>query len=158
MSAEQPTLSAPVTQLATLLIPVKGKQLLLPNVSVAEIIHYLYPQPLDDVPTWLLGTIEWRNQVLPMISFEAINDEPFVSHEGPRRIAVFNGMLDERKLPFYAVLTRGVPRLMRLQPEDISRDDAIPCGPAESMVVSVNGEQAVIPDLEYIENQILRLL
>lgn len=147
-----------VTELSTLLIPVKGRQLMVPNVAVAEIIHYVEPYAMEDVPNWLLGTIDWRNQVLPLISFEAINDEPFAARAGPRRVAVFNGLSANDRLPFYAMLSQGAPRLMRVEPEDIVRDTEHSLGPAEAMVVSVHGELAVIPNLEFIESQVLTLL
>ncbi len=147
-----------ITELSTLLIPVRGRQLLVPNVAVAEIIHFVAPYTMEDVPNWLLGTIDWRNQVLPLISFEAINDEPFAAREGPRRVAVFNGLHHNERLPFYAMLSLGAPRLMRVEPEDILKENGHGLGPAESMVVSLHGENAVIPNLEFIESQVLTLL
>ena len=147
-----------IIELATLLIPVKGKLLLTPNVTVAEIIYYTEPQAQDDVPTWFLGTIEWRKQITPLISFEAINDEPFAGKSSQRRIAVFNGLEDSEHLPFYAILTQGMPRLMRVEAEEVVANREVALGVAESLLVNVNGEAAVIPNLEYIERQILQLL
>ena len=116
MSGElQSTVAA--SELATLLIPVNGKQLVLPNVSVAEIIAYAEPQPQDDVPNWYLGTFPWRNIMVPLVSFEAINEEPFVSQSQDRRIAVLNGIIDSQRLPFCGIATESVPRLMRVLPD-----------------------------------------
>lgn len=147
-----------LTELSALLIPVKGKQLLVPNVAVAEIIHYVDPFGMEDVPNWLLGTIEWRNQVLPLVSFEGVNDEPFAARGGPRRVAVFNGISANERLPFYAMLCHGAPRLMRVEAEEIRQEAGATLGPAELMLVSVQGETAVIPDLDFIESQVLTLL
>jgi chemosensory pili system protein ChpC len=147
-----------VTQIATLLIPVSGKQLVLPNVNIAEIIPYSAPVAVDDVPNWYLGCFIWRATQVPLISFEAINDEPFAGSMANRRIAILNNVTGDPTLPFCGVLTEGLPRLMRLLPEEIAEDNDATPGPAEIARVLVNGERASIPDVAYIQQQILKLL
>lgn len=147
-----------VTQIATLLIPVSGKHLVLPNVNVAEIIPYATPQSEDDVPTWYLGRFTWRNTRVPLISFEAINDEPFAARGSNRRIAILNNVIDDPTLPFCGVVTEGLPRLMRLAPEEIAEDPDHPAGPAELARVLVNGERACIPNVAYIQNEAKKLI
>lgn len=147
-----------VTQIATLLIPVSGRQLVLPNVNIAEIIPYVAPTPVDDVPTWYLGSFLWRSTHVPLVVFEAINDEPFASPLPNRRIAILNNVIGDPMLPFCGIVTEGLPRLMRLLPEEIAVDTEVPAGPAEIARVLVNGERASIPDVAYIQNQLLKLL
>ena len=151
-------LTAVNDELATLLIPMNGKQLVLPNVTVAEIITYVEPlQDQDDVPNWFLGRMDWRGISVPVISFEGINEEPFLSQSGSRRIAVINALIDDQRLPFCGIVAESVPRLMRIQPNEIISDD-IDVGPAELAHVIMNGEQAIIPNVDYIQNKILELI
>jgi len=146
------------SELVTFLMPVTNRYLLLPNVTVAEIIHHRTPAQPDDMPTWFLGNLEWRGQKVPMVSFEALNEEPFQADGRRQNIAVLNGISNPEKLPFLAVLTQGAPRLMRLTPDEItSGSPQDRKGPAELMVVSANGETASIPDLSFIENCVLDL-
>jgi len=147
-----------VTQIATLLIPVSGRQLVLPNVNIAEIIPYVAPTPVDDVPNWYLGSFVWRATRVPLVVFEAINDEPFTSPILNRRIAILNNVTGDPTLPFCGIITEGLPRLMRLLPEEIAEDTEVPAGPAEIARVLVNGERASIPDVAYIQNQVLKLI
>ena len=147
-----------VTQIATLLIPVGGKQLVLPNVTVAEIIPFVEPTSEDDMPTWYLGSFSWRNTLVPLISFEAINDEPFASRAKNRRIAILNNVIGDPTLPFCGIVTEGLPRLMRLLPDEIASDEDAIAGPAEIGRVLVNGERASIPDVAYVQQQVLKLL
>lgn len=147
-----------VTQIATLLIPVGGKQLVLPNVTVAEIIPFIEPTAEDDMPTWYLGGFSWRNTLVPLVSFEAINDEPFVTRTHNRRIAILNNVIGDPTLPFCGIVTEGLPRLMRLLPDEIASDEDAIVGPAEVGRVLVNGERASIPNVAYIQQQVLRLL
>jgi chemosensory pili system protein ChpC len=142
-----------VTQIATLLIPVSGKHLVLPNVNVAEIIPYVQPTSEDDVPTWYLGCFTWRNIQVPLISFEAINDEPFAARGSNRRIAILNNVIGEAGVSFCGIVTEGLPRLMRLLPEEIAEDPDHPAGPAEMARVLVNGERASIPNVAFIQQQ-----
>ena len=150
-------LSASETELATLLIPVSGRQLILPNVTVAEIIPFVEPQLEDDVPTWFLGRFTWRSQQIPLISFEAINEEPFLSQHRQRRIAVLNGLVGDQ-LPFCGIVTEGAPRLMRVMPDEIVNDESQSVGPAEIARVVVSGEPAAIPNVEFIQQQMIKLL
>jgi chemosensory pili system protein ChpC len=153
MLQTQPT----VTQIATLLIPVSGKHLVLPNVNVAEIIPYTPPIAEDDVPTWYLGCFIWRNTRVPLISFEAINDEPFAARGSNRRIAILNNVIGDPNVPFCGIVTEGLPRLMRLLPEEIAEDPDSAPGPAEIARVLVNGERASIPNVAFIQNEAKRV-
>ncbi|CAH0992925.1 hypothetical protein SIN8267_03064 [Sinobacterium norvegicum] len=144
------------SELAILMIPVQGKNLVLPNVTVAEIISRQATDVGDDVPTWYVGQMQWRNLSVPVISYEAINDEPFVGDENQRHIAVVNGT--DSDIPFWAVLTEGTPKLLRLTEEQVVASSEVIGGPAEAQRVIVNDEAAIIPDLNFIEDKIATLL
>lgn len=148
-----------VTQLSTLLIPVSGRHLVLPNVTVAEIIPFREPVAplLDDVPTWFLGHFDWRSSQVPLLSFEAINDEPFAPRGHNRRIAILNTVIGDPKLPFCGIVTEGLPRLLRLLADEIHEDADMLPGPAELARVYISGERASIPNVGWIQQQLLRL-
>jgi chemosensory pili system protein ChpC len=153
------TTAAPeVNQIATLLIPVSGRHLVLPNVSVAEIIPFRDPVAAEDVPTWFLGFFEWRSSRVPLVSFEAINDEPFAGRGYGRRIAILNNVIDDPNLPFVGVVTEGLPRLLRLVAEEIADDNDLTPGPAELARVYINGERASIPNVPWLQQQVLRVI
>ena len=156
--------TAAVNELATLLIPVNGKQLVLPNVTVAEIIAYEEPKPAEgsadgkETPNWFLGYFGLRNTDVPLVSFESINEEPFSSQSRQRRIAVLNGLVDENRLPFCGIVTEGVPRLMRVIPDEVAQDKQTKAGPAELSCVLVSGEKAAIPNVDFIQQQVLKVI
>lgn len=146
-----------VTELATLLIPIDGKNLILPNESVAEILDYQSPESQEEGPTWYLGSLKWRTLTVPLISFEAINDQPFFSQLETTKITIINGISQNGSMPFWGMLAQGTPRLMRVGAEEIVEDHSLSVGPAEIMAVNVNGEAARIPNIGWIEKQILAL-
>ena len=48
------------------LVATQTRNLLLPNTAIAEIVRYTEPQPADDAPDWLLGTMVWRGLRIPV--------------------------------------------------------------------------------------------
>ncbi len=148
----------PADDLSTLLIPLDEHQLLLPNVAVAEIIGYTEAEPVADSPDWLLGFIDWRQQRVPLVCPERLNGQPVAAAGPDRRIAVLNGIIGDPQLPFCAVVVAGVPRQMRITAADISRYEDGDTGPAEKSWALVNGELALIPDLDYLQQQVAALL
>ena len=69
MSTHAPDLSA-------LLVPVSGQLLVVPSAVVAEIIKCRELQRPPQAPGWLLGTLQWHHERLPVLCFEALNGEP----------------------------------------------------------------------------------
>lgn len=144
-------------QIASLLIPMIGRPMLLPNLAVAEIVTWEQPVKQDNSPDWLLGRISWRGEDLPIISLELMNDpETEDAHQG-QRIAVINGM-GNSNLPFYAVSVQGIPRLVRVFPEELGNEEMAENDKAYDMLVMVSGEKAVIPDLMAIENELNQVI
>ncbi len=146
------------SELATLLIPMAGQQLVLPNVTVAEIIPYISPEQEEGKPDWFLGNISWRNSRVPLVSFEGINLQNRTITGSNRRIAVLNGLVDDQILPFCGLLIQGVPRLMRIAPNEVATVEGRFCGPATLAIVQVSGEEAVIPNVDFIQNEVMAVL
>lgn len=156
MSAEVVTQDG-ISEVASLLIPLHDKQLILPNVTVAEIIPYRAPASISDNAGWLLGQLEWRNVHIPVISYELLNGASPPPIEGAR-LAVINGTCGNKSLPFYAILIQAIPRLAHIQEDDVVSVEAMHSGQYDQMTVSLDGEQATIPCLEMIEDELLRYI
>lgn len=138
--------------LPCVMIPMSERQLLLPNVSVAEIVDCNHIEARDDAPVWLLGDLDWRGQRLPVISYDAANGGEARMPTGNRgRIAVLNTIgKNHGSLPFLAVVTQGIPSQTRLASDQVQTVDD-EAGPADLMMVTVEGEHVSIPNLEYLE-------
>lgn len=144
-------------QISSLFIPVSHKNLLLPNAAVAEIIDYVPPEPVAGTPDWFLGYALWRGVRLPVISYDLANGETQGPISPRARIAVINSIGEHHKaLPFFALVSQGIPRLVKVQEEEITEQDETG-GPADRMRVRVSGEDACIPDLEYLEKLLVQV-
>ena len=113
---------------------------------------------MSHMPDWFLGTFSWRNIDIPLVSFEIINQDREIPATRDRRIAVLNGFVNSELLPFCGVVTAGVPRSMRVNAGEVAIDEHSVPGPSESARVLVSGEPAIIPNIEYIQKQILTVI
>ena len=136
----------------SLLVPVQGGMLLLPNVAVAEVVDHQTPQAVEEGPPWLLGFIHWRGLDVPLLSFEAVRGESVPEALPQARIAVVN-TIKGGEVAFYALLTAGIPRLVQVAEEDVMpAETEESLAPGEAARVLVNGAPAVIPDLDALES------
>ena len=139
--------------LSCVLIPVKDQTLLLPNVSIAEIVDYADLQTDSSDRAWLLGFFQWRGVYLPVLSWEAANGDEAVLPEGRRgRILVLNTISDAHdQVPFIALATQGIPRQAKLTEAELKKLDHRDQAPAELMRVDFEGEETCIPNLAVLE-------
>jgi len=139
-----------------LLIPVGGDPLLLPNAAVAEISAYKPAQVVDEAPEWLSGIFEWRGIRIPLVVFERMCEEPDEVPTNFERIAVFNSLNGNDRLPFFAIATQGIPRLAQVNASILTAtpSDVAVQGPVRESVL-LNGEPARIPDLDEMEKSLL---
>ncbi len=144
-----------IEEVASLLIPLQGRMLLAPNVTVAEIVPVSQVIPVQDAPAWYLGNCSWREQTIPLLSFEVMNGEEKPGVVSRSRFAVINTTGLHDALPFIAILTQGLPRLARVTEEEITEREDADKKPFELMHVSWAGEEAVIPDVEGMERTFL---
>ena len=139
--------------LSCVMIPVSDRQLLLPNVSIAEVVDFNRTDAGASTPEWLVGSLDWRGLTLPVISYDAANGGTLtVPGDNRGRIIVLNTIGDShQQAPFMALVTQGIPSQARLVEEQVRKLDG-EAGPADLMQVEVDGEAAWIPNLEYLES------
>lgn len=146
-----------ISILSSLYLPIVGGSLLLPNVSVAEIVDYQTPEAQEDAPDWFLGHIKWRGVTLPVISYERLNDTTTPDKLANTRIAVINTIGEKHEaLPFFAIPTQGIPRQTKVDQDNIKEVEEATLGPADLMKVVVMGDEAIIPNVEYVEKMIIK--
>ncbi|MGJ4729083.1 chemotaxis protein CheW [Luteimonas sp. SDU101] len=140
------------SDIRAVLIQTEAARLLLPNATISEVLSYAEPDPVDDAPDWLLGTIRWRGWRLPLVAFA-----PFSGH-GPERgglghkVIVLKTLGGQPTMPYFALLTRGFPRLVTVSRDRLSEDEERgPLAPGVLAQVRFNDEAALVPDIDGIE-------
>ncbi|MHB8472956.1 MAG: chemotaxis protein CheW [Gammaproteobacteria bacterium] len=142
----------------SLFIPLAGDNLVLPNAAVAEVVAYSTPDAVTNAPDWLLGKISWRNQTIPLISFEAAAGGPIPTPAARSRITIFNGITGNPKLRFYALLTQDIPHLMKIDASVIAAGSGGQTTTTALANVMVNGEAAHIPNLDALETLLQKVV
>ncbi|MGV8918545.1 MAG: chemotaxis protein CheW [Pseudomonas sp.] len=141
------------TTLTGLILPLGDRNLLLPNVAVAELIDYQDSIADPDAPDWYLGPISWRHRTLPLLCFEATCGSR-TRVGGRARIVVLNALGGRPNLEFIALLTQGIPRSCKVDSQ-LSYVD-VPLAELELAAVQVGDTVARIPDLVGLEELLVR--
>lgn len=147
-------LGATTGTIACLLVPVTGRQLLLPNITVAEVVPVteMAAAPVGS-PAWHLGFITWRDMQVPVVAFEGMNGQAVPrEHE---QVAIVSGISAQRDLPYYGIVVQGVPRLAKVKIAQLEDLEGAPTSEVEFLQVRYAGELAVIPDLDALEAHLL---
>lgn len=141
------------------LISVTGSRLLLPNASVAEVITYSEPEVLANAPPWLLGRVRWRGWRLPLLSFSRLAGWSEEDGQMGAKVAVLKALGGNPKLPFFAVLSQGFPRLVTVSAPALKESHDIKDLPLGVHArVTLNDDPAVVPDLLSVELLIQKAL
>lgn len=145
-------------QIDCLLIPLKDKNLILPNVAVAEIVPFSHLLTTASNVDWMLGRIDWRGVPIPVVCYEMLCNQGAPAPNPNARFAIINGVGDHAQMPFYAMLVQGIPRLMHISQDDVKPVEAFNIGTFDKSSVSIDQEAAIIPDLDLVEQELIKQL
>lgn len=142
----------PVREVYSLLMPVHGGRIIVPRAAVAEVMGYSKPKDRpEDAPAFVLGFVEWQNQRIPLVSFEAARGGDVPELGRRTRIAVVFGIADRLKPNVFAVVTQGYPYLVRVN-ENVLHSEAMETEePLILARVRMANEKPFVPDLEKLE-------
>ena len=146
-------MNAVVESVRSLWVPLDGANLLVPNVAVAEVINYQPLNMISDGPEWLFGSLRWRDKEIPVVAMEAICGMGLPQAERGARISVLNSVREASELPFYAMVTAGIPRLINADADALGGSLIAERNLPESVAdcVQIGNEEALIPNLEVIQ-------
>jgi len=141
----------------TQLIPLADMHMLLPNTCIAEVISLGELNPVEKTPNWFLGMMDWRGVRIPVISFEIANGIESDTLTPRARVAVLNGISGNKKLPFYGIVSQGIPKLMSLDKAAISALKKprlkLPLASEQTQLADID---AAIPDQGKIEKLLVK--
>ena len=134
------------------LIQIAAARLLLPNATIAEVLSFADPDPVENAPDWLLGRIRWRGWQLPLIAFARLSGIAEEKGGLGSKVIILKALGGNAKSPFFALLTQGFPRLVTVSRDALvaqESDVALPAGVRARVLL--NDDEALLPDLEQIE-------
>ena len=138
-----------------LLIQVDPIKLLVPRVLIAEVVPFnisiIKPTAQEEI-----DALQWQGREVPMIKPLLINPLCLGEVLEDSKVLIFHGLLDQGRLPYFALLSSKNPRVLQVSDESVIVDaniDKINLG--ELQAVQVNGDSAVIPKVDFLERFIL---
>jgi chemosensory pili system protein ChpC len=138
------------TEIRSVLVPVTGAELLVPNASIAEIVGYTTPEPIEQAPDWLLGNILWHGWQVPVVSFGMLTEQLETESVEGAKICVSKSLTNNERMPYIGILAQGFPRLVTVT------ESALTEVPDASTHISIAGKaiigdrEAWVPDLDRI--------
>jgi chemosensory pili system protein ChpC len=141
------------------LIQLAGARLLLPNATIAEVLSYAPPEPVDASPEWLLGKMRWRGWQLPLVAFAELAGFGKEPAGLGSKVVVLKALSGNAKAPYFAILTQGFPRLVTVSQAGLLSDPEsteLPLGVQAR--VQLNEDTAFVPDLVAVESLITQAL
>lgn len=138
------------TEIRSVLVPVTEAELLLPNASIAEIVGYTAPEPIEQAPEWLLGNILWHGWQVPVVSFGVLTEQQESESVEGAKICVSKSLIDNERMPYIGILGQGFPRLVTVT------ESALTEVPDSSTHIAIAGKaiigdrEAWVPDLDRI--------
>lgn len=145
--------------LRSLLIPFQGGQAVLPHSTVVQVLPFAKSLRLENAPPWVTGAILWRSRTTPLVSLERLVCGITPGPGAHSRIIVVNALSNAPRLPSFGLLGARAPQLLDLERTAISLDEATEPLPAGVLSrVRINGQAAIIPDMDAIEAVLSRLM
>lgn len=147
-------------EIRAVLIPTgENRKLLLPNAMVAEIMPLELKETYSGDEKWLLGYISWRGWNLPVIDFSILTHTQTDSEKKSKikNVAVLKSINTPDKLPYFAVLSSGIPKLQMISRGDMQMHESKESSHnAIASLVSVRDETADIPNMNYLEQSLVK--
>lgn len=144
--------------LSTLLLPLQTSHLLVPNVSMAELVGHQLPQrPDQKLPAWIQGFVQWRGESIPLVLYENFVGKRRGAEAPDLRIAIMNSINPDYPGRFFGLLIQGIPRMLKLRAEELEFVPDVEQKGAQYVVDTPLG-RAAIPDLEALELALAKAL
>lgn len=142
------------------LIQVAEARLLLPNATIAEVLSFANPDPIEGAPDWLLGRIRWRGWQLPLVAFSRFAGLAAEQGGLGSKVIVLKALGGDPRRPFFALLTQGFPRLVTVTDAALAHEAADADGLPDGVLsrVRLNEDDALVPDLVALEQHLGKAL
>ena len=144
-------------QLQALIIPLKNWNLILPQSLIAEVLPMPEVRLTGAKERWFRGSIEWRGAELPLVSIDAYcassKDD---DQQRTRRVAVLQGLGEG--IAHYGLEIYSIPHPIRIVESEVQADEAGSSCELIAAHVHVSGVRGIIPELDVLEREIIRVM
>jgi chemosensory pili system protein ChpC len=142
-------------EIRTIVAPLLEGHILLPNVAVAEIRGFTFPEPLKKAPNWVLGELIWHGWQVPVISFEHLIDENYGNAVTSKaRILIIKTLGESTQVNYIGLIIQGLPRLRKITIETLVEKPDTDLSDVIFSEVSIDELDAFIPELRNLTRMV----
>lgn len=138
------------TEIRSVLVPISGSDLLMPNAAIAEIVAYTEPEPIEQAPEWLLGNVQWHGWQVPVIAFSSLTEQRDQEPTEGAKICVTKSLIHHERMPYVGILAQGFPRLVTVTETAMIE---VPEGASHIAIAGkaiIGDRECMIPELDRI--------
>lgn len=132
---------------------VANLEVIVPYALIAEINEVMLPEGETHLSRLDAAMVDWRAQRIPLVSLEAMLNEPLPTIGQRVRCAVIYGTNPDIALPYYAILLSGVPRSEEVT-ADSFEEEVQGDGEIWGITAQLGGRRIAIPDVRTLEMRI----
>ena len=153
-------MSSVVEAIRSLYIPLATANIIVPNSAIAEVVgHQDADQEIENSLDWFLGKMKWREQMIPLISFDEMLGKSRSMASSTSRLVIIKCLGENVPFSYYAIETKTTPKVLSIYPfvfEPYESDDDEVMHEIFSCQCMLNGDVAAIPDINKIELDIAK--
>jgi len=132
----------------TILAPLTDDYVMLPNISVGEILTFVSPEPFKQGPPWLMGEIAWRGWQVPVINYERLlKDNGVTSISSKTRIMIVKTLGESTQVNYIGLVIQGLPRLKKVSATTLVENEIEDLPDTVFSKITIDDLQAIIPEL-----------
>ncbi len=131
-------------------------KMLIPNAAVAEVIEHKHKiEPRLGAPEWFGGTMQWREQNVPVLIFEKIMNIEASKPQNYRRVLILNAPNNKGCAPFIALGCQSIPSLTIIEESMVDTSDI---RSEQATHIKLNGENYLIPRVRLLEAKVNKVM
>ena len=139
--------------LSCMLLPLNGYDLLVPKSIIKEVVYKPVIESFGNDDDWLLGEIDWKDYILPLVSFEQMCNQPRTSKLNRTRAVICHTTDQIDLFPYFGVEVQSMPRPLILDSRALQKHDGILNKHSEviAFYVKIGSKILAIPNFEKLE-------
>lgn len=148
-------MDSPSEVIRCMLLPLAEDALLLPNVSVAEVIAYV--EPTNKIENnYVIGSIDWRGATVPIVSFENLCNLASKENSIRDRIAIIYNPDGDINKPYLGIKLVDIPKSFRAEADNLI-EESITIEQEEYITNQLIGDEKrlFIPNLDAMFEQLI---
>lgn len=141
------------------ILTLRAENVIVPSASVAEMVSAQGAATTSGMPNWYVARMRWHGVDVPLVSFEAVQEEGIkIVNQNTQVAMIYTASDDESRYPYIGLIVSGVPHATQFSRSQIETDADSVSGvynhPMAAQKARINGAAVNVLDIDGIESMI----